>query len=72
LVGVTNGLGAVACAGFREDVVDVCFDCRAADDECGGYLGVGEAGGDESEDLEFAILRGWPLRVVGVGAETSG
>jgi hypothetical protein len=40
-VGVADGLGAVSCAGLGEDVVDVCLDGRVADDEGGGYLGVG-------------------------------
>jgi hypothetical protein len=41
-----DGLGAVACAGLGEHVVDVSLDGCGADDECGGDLGVGEAGGD--------------------------
>jgi hypothetical protein len=53
LVGVADCLGAVACAGLGEDVVDVRLDRRAADHERGGDLGVGEAGGNEFEDFDL-------------------
>ena len=53
LVGVADGLGAVACTGLGEDVVDVRFDGCAADYERGGDLGVGEAGSDEFEDFDL-------------------
>ena len=54
LVGVADGLGAVAGAGLLEDVVDVGLDGGGADDERGGDFGVGEAGGDQLEDFDFA------------------
>ena len=73
LVGVADGLGAVACAGLGEDVIDVRFDGCAADHERGGDLGVGEAGGDEFEDFDLAggrVVGWWP--VVGGGVDDGG
>ena len=46
-----DGLDAVAEAEFLEDVRDVCLDGRLADVELCADLRVGQAGGDESEDV---------------------
>src|SRR5580765_5700524 len=54
LVGVVDGLGAVAGAGLCEDVVDVGFDRGVAEDQLAGDLEVGQAGADEGQDFGFS------------------
>jgi hypothetical protein len=49
LVGVDDGLGAVAEVELGVDTCDVGLDGRVADDQLGGDLGVGVAAGDELE-----------------------
>lgn len=46
-VGVGDRLCAVAAAGLREDVIDVRFDRRLADEQVGGDLGVRLTGRDQ-------------------------
>jgi hypothetical protein len=54
LVGRDDGLYAVAQVEFGEDVTDVRFDCCFAEDEPGGYFGVGQSLADQGEDFAFA------------------
>ena len=54
LVGVDDGLGAVAELELLQDAGDVGLDGAIADDEPGGNLGVGESAGEELEHLKFA------------------
>ena len=49
LVGVADGLGAVAGAGLGEDPVDVRLDGGVAEVEAPGDLGVAQAGGEQGE-----------------------
>ena len=68
LVGVADGLGAVAGAGLGEDPVDVGFHGGVADEELLGDLGVAEAGGEQGEDFGFAGGEpGGQLPVAGAG-----
>ena len=53
-VGVDDGLGAVAGADLGEDVVDVALDRGGGDHEALGDLGVGQALGDQGQDLDLA------------------
>jgi hypothetical protein len=60
VVGVADGLRTVVCAGFAEQVVDVGFDGGLGDVEPRRDLGVGQAGGDQGEDL--GLPGGQPVR----------
>jgi len=69
LVGEDDGLNAVAQAEFREHPPDMRLDGGVGHDELLGDLRVGEAAGDEFQDVELAgrqvvelwgrLLRGW-------------
>ena len=63
LVGVADGSGAVAGAGFVEDPVDVGLDGCVAEDQLVCDLLVREAGGDQLEHFDLA----WGEFVRGVG-----
>jgi hypothetical protein len=52
-------LGAVAAVELGEHAGDVCLGGEAADDQTTGDVGIGEAGGEELEDLAL------PLRELG-------
>ena len=54
-VGVGDGLCAVSTAGLGEDAVDVGLHGGFADEQPRGDLGVGQAGGNELEDLGLAL-----------------
>ena len=56
-VGEADRLYAIAEPQFGEDVVDVRFDGRLAEEQCRGDLGVGVSMGDEAQDLELALAR---------------
>ncbi len=63
LVGQDDGLDPVAQAELGQQVAHVRFDGGLADDEVGGYLGVGEAAGEPQQDVVFpGGQRGQPGR----------
>ena len=55
LVGVGDGLGSVADAGFGEEVIDVAFYCGLADHQPAGDLYVGQSLGDQGEHFGFSL-----------------
>ena len=54
-VGEDDGLYPVAEVEFGEDAGDVAFHGGVAEVEVGCDLGIGEAAGEEPEDVEFAL-----------------
>ena len=56
-VGVPDGLGPVAQAGLREQVVDMALHGRLGDVQPKRDLGVREPGADQRDDLELAAVR---------------
>ena len=54
-VGEVDELGAVTATELAEDAADVRFGGQWADDELACDLVVGEAGGDQTERLVFAL-----------------
>jgi hypothetical protein len=67
LVGVDGDLHPVAQIEFGEDAGDVALDGGLAEAEPGGDLGVGQALGDQPDDVEFAFAE-VPGRGAGWGA----
>ena len=65
-------LGAASSAEFVEKTAGVSLDGVLADEEALGDFAVGEAGGDEAEDFEFAWGDAEGGEAGGVGGERSG
>jgi hypothetical protein len=70
-VGEDHGLDAVAQSEFHEDAADVAFDGRVGDDQALGDLVVGEAAGDEDQDLPLAWCELAQKRVGGLDGVAS-
>ncbi len=74
-VGEDHGLHPVAEFELHQDAFDVGSDGRFLDDECRGDLAVGQASGDEFEDLPFAwgqLVESGLVAEFGVGCSACG